>query len=131
MKTSQANNGKVFPPSTSLGLTQRKRILVTGGAGFVGSHLVDKLMEQGHEVTVIDNYFTGRKYETQSLRYALRKWSCVSDCLIVCCTVLSIYNCLLPYTHYRSNVEHWLGHPNFELIRHDVIEPIYVEVWFG
>jgi UDP-glucuronate decarboxylase len=58
----------------------RKRILVTGGAGFVGSHLVDKLMIQGHEVIVVDNFFTGR----------------------------------------RKNVEHWVGHPNFELINHDV-----------
>ena len=40
---------------------RRKRILVTGGAGFVGSHLVDKLMMEGHEVTVIDNFFTGQK----------------------------------------------------------------------
>jgi UDP-glucuronate decarboxylase len=40
---------------------QRKKILVTGGAGFVGSHLVDKLMMEGHEVTVVDNFFTGQK----------------------------------------------------------------------
>eukprot|EP01134_Creolimax_fragrantissima_P007366 CFRG7366T1 len=79
---------KVFPPVQSLNLLARKRILVTGGAGFVGSHLVDKLMSQGHEVTVLDNYFTGRK----------------------------------------SNVEHWIGHPNFDIIRHDVINPILVEV---
>ena len=40
---------------------RRKKILVTGGAGFVGSHLVDKLMMEGHEVTVVDNFFTGQK----------------------------------------------------------------------
>lgn len=67
---------------------ERKRILITGGAGFVGSHLVDKLMAQGHEVTVVDNFFTGRK----------------------------------------RNVEHWIGHENFELIHHDVVSPLYIEV---
>ena len=41
--------------------SQRLKILVTGGSGFVGSHLVDKLMCQGHEVTVLDNFFTGQK----------------------------------------------------------------------
>ena len=41
--------------------SERKRILVTGGAGFVGSHLVDKLMGLGHEVVVLDNFFTGQK----------------------------------------------------------------------
>lgn len=66
----------------------RKKILVTGGAGFVGSHLVDRLMSQGHEVIVLDNFFTGRK----------------------------------------ANVEHWLHHPNFSLVRHDVIQPILLEV---
>lgn len=76
------------PPVMFLPEGKRKRILVTGGAGFVGSHLVDKLMIQGHEVIVVDNFFTGRK----------------------------------------RNVEHWIGHNNFELIHHDVIEPLYIEV---
>ena len=67
-------------------MTQRH--LVTGGAGFVGSHLVDRLMQQGDEVLCLDNYFTGRK----------------------------------------ENIRHWIGHPNFELIRHDVTEPIKLEV---
>ncbi|CAH1954048.1 unnamed protein product [Acanthoscelides obtectus] len=66
----------------------RKRVLITGGAGFVGSHLVDKLMLEGHEVIVVDNFFTGRK----------------------------------------SNVEHWIGHENFELIHHDIVNPIFIEV---
>ena len=64
------------------------RHLVTGGAGFVGSHLVDRLMQHGDEVLCLDNYFTGRK----------------------------------------DNIRHWIGHPNFELIRHDVTEPIKLEV---
>ena len=72
---------KLLPPS------QRKRILVTGGAGFVGSHLVDRLMLLGHEVTVLDNFFTGSK----------------------------------------TTVSHWVGHPNFELVRHDVVEPFMIE----
>ena len=65
-----------------------RRHLVTGGAGFVGSHLVDRLMEAGEEVLCLDNYFTGRK----------------------------------------ENIRQWIGHPNFELIRHDVTEPIKLEV---
>jgi len=66
----------------------RKRILITGGAGFVGSHLVDKLMLDGHEVFVVDNYFTGRK----------------------------------------RNIEQWLGHENFEMLHHDIVNPLFIEV---
>ncbi|XP_077650250.1 UDP-glucuronic acid decarboxylase 1-like [Urocitellus parryii] len=77
-----------YPPVKFLSEKDRKRILITGGAGFVGSHLTDKLMTDGHEVTVVDNFFTGRK----------------------------------------RNVEHWIGHENFELINHDVVEPLYIEV---
>ena len=62
--------------------------LVTGGAGFLGSHLVDRLMQAGEEVICLDNYFTGRK----------------------------------------ANIARWIGHPRFELIRHDVTEPIKLEV---
>ncbi|GAQ78962.1 dTDP-glucose 4-6-dehydratase/UDP-glucuronic acid decarboxylase [Klebsormidium nitens] len=69
-------------------LRKERRVLVTGGAGFVGSHLVDKLIKRGDSVIVIDNYFTGRK----------------------------------------ENVLHHLGNPKFELIRHDVVEPILLEV---
>jgi UDP-glucuronate decarboxylase len=65
-----------------------KRILITGGAGFLGSHLCDKLISQGHEILCVDNYFTGSK----------------------------------------KNVEHLLDHPRFELMRHDVTFPLYVEV---
>ena len=62
--------------------------LVTGGAGFLGSHLIDRLMDAGDEVICLDNYFTGRK----------------------------------------ANIARWIGHPRFELIRHDVTEPIKLEV---
>ena len=65
-----------------------QRILVTGGAGFLGSHLCDRLLAGGDEVICLDNFFTGR----------------------------------------RHNVEHLLGNPHFELIRHDVVEPILLEV---
>ena len=68
--------------------SKRKRILVTGGAGFVGSNLVDRLMKLGHEVIVIDNMFTGR----------------------------------------TENCQHWIGHPHFRLIYHDITQPIYLEV---
>ncbi len=64
------------------------RILVTGGAGFIGSHLIDRLMEAGEEVVCLDNFYTGRKV----------------------------------------NVVKWLDHPYFELIRHDITEPIRLEV---
>ncbi|MBU0824130.1 MAG: SDR family oxidoreductase [Alphaproteobacteria bacterium] len=65
-----------------------KRILVTGAAGFLGSHLCERLVAQGHDVLGIDNYFTGR----------------------------------------RSNVAHLLGQTNFEMMRHDVTFPLFVEV---
>lgn len=64
------------------------RILVTGGAGFIGSHLIDRLMHAGHDVICVDNFFTGHK----------------------------------------RNIQHWFGNPNFELIRHDITEPIKLEV---
>lgn len=64
------------------------RNLVTGGAGFLGSHLCDRLMQSGEEVICLDNFFTGRK----------------------------------------TNISQWLGHSRFELIRHDVTEPIKLEV---
>lgn len=77
-----------YPPVKTLPEIEKLRILVTGGAGFVGSHLVDRLMMAGHQVIVVDNMFTGR----------------------------------------QKNVAHWLGHPNFQLIVHDVVEPIMLEV---
>lgn len=69
-------------------MTQVKRILVTGGAGFLGSHLCERLVARGDDVICLDNFFTSQK----------------------------------------SNVEHLLAKPNFELIRHDVTHPIWLEV---
>lgn len=66
----------------------KKKVLVTGGAGFVGSHLCERLLNDGHEVICMDNYFTGQK----------------------------------------KNVVHLLDHPYFELVRHDVTMPYFVEV---
>ena len=65
-----------------------KRILITGGAGFLGSHLCERLLSDGHEILCLDNFFTGSK----------------------------------------QNVVHLLGHSRFELIRHDITNPIYLEV---
>lgn len=69
-------------------MTLGKRVLVTGGAGFLGSHLCDRLIEHGHDVLCVDNFFSST----------------------------------------RRNVEHLIGHPRFELMRHDVTFPLYVEV---
>ena len=65
-----------------------KRTLVTGGAGFLGSFLCEELLDQGHEVIALDNFYTGS----------------------------------------RKNISHLLDHPSFELIRHDIVEPILLEV---
>jgi UDP-glucuronate decarboxylase len=67
---------------------EKKRILVTGGAGFLGSHLCERLLNDGEEVICLDNFFTGSK----------------------------------------SNIKHLLNNPNFELLRHDVTFPLYIEV---
>ena len=67
---------------------ERQSILVTGGAGFLGAALCERLLEQGHEVVCVDNFFTGS----------------------------------------RRHIEHLLAHPRFELMRHDVTFPLYVEV---
>ncbi|KAI3512078.1 hypothetical protein L1887_19256 [Cichorium endivia] len=80
------NNGATGRVPVSIS-RRRTRTVVTGGAGFVGSHLVDKLMARGDEVIVVDNFFTGRK----------------------------------------ENVVHHLENPRFELIRHDVVQPILLE----
>ena len=65
-----------------------KRILITGGAGFLGSHLCERLLEEGHDLICLDNFFTGSK----------------------------------------NNILHLLPHPHLELIRHDIINPIYLEI---
>jgi UDP-glucuronate decarboxylase len=65
-----------------------KKVLVTGGAGFLGSHLCDRLLKEGHDVLCVDNYFTGNK----------------------------------------TNIAHLRDHPRFEVLRHDVTFPLYVEV---
>lgn len=65
-----------------------KRILITGGAGFLGSHLCERLISEGHEVICVDNFYTGRK----------------------------------------MNIEHLLGNPYFEVVRHDICHPLFVEV---
>jgi UDP-glucuronate decarboxylase len=64
------------------------KLLVTGGAGFLGSHLCEKLLDLGHDVICVDNFFTGSK----------------------------------------SNISHLVGNPNFEVIRHDVTFPLFIEV---
>ncbi|NKB23442.1 MAG: NAD-dependent epimerase/dehydratase family protein [Kiritimatiellae bacterium] len=69
-------------------MTKNKRVLVTGGSGFIGSHLCDRLIKDGNDVVCLDNFFTGNK----------------------------------------DNIRHLLGHSHFELIRHDVIQPILLEV---
>jgi UDP-glucuronate decarboxylase len=65
-----------------------RRVLVTGGAGFIGSHLCERLLETGCDVLCVDNFFTGT----------------------------------------RRNIEHLLDHPRFEIMRHDITFPLYVEV---
>ncbi|MBX7073468.1 MAG: SDR family oxidoreductase [Pirellulales bacterium] len=74
--------------STDIGMSESRRVLVTGGAGFVGSHLCERLLAAGHEVVCLDNYFTGSK----------------------------------------ANVDPLRANPRFELIRHDITQPILLEV---
>ncbi|XP_014271499.1 UDP-glucuronic acid decarboxylase 1 [Halyomorpha halys] len=88
VKSLEAKLPKPYPHVKFLSYRAKKRILVTGGAGFVGSHLVDRLLIQGHEVIVVDNFFTGSK----------------------------------------RNVDHWVGHENFEIIHQDIVNPLYIEV---
>ena len=71
-----------------MALSDHKRVLITGGAGFIGSHLSERLLKDGHEVLCVDNFFTGA----------------------------------------RANIKHLLDNPYFELLRHDITFPLYVEV---
>src|SRR5260370_12532437 len=73
-----------FPKATP----QRRRVLVTGGAGFIGSHLCERLLEIGCDLLCVDNFFAGT----------------------------------------RRNIEHLLDHPRFEILRHDITFPLYVEI---
>ena len=81
------NAGEVIA-GDNVSYSARQRVLVTGGAGFIGSHLARRLLEDGHHVLVVDNFYSGS----------------------------------------RDNVSDLLGHPRFELLRHDVTFPLYVEV---
>ncbi|KRZ68318.1 UDP-glucuronic acid decarboxylase 1, partial [Trichinella papuae] len=81
-------NSSRYPRVKFRNFTEKKRILITGGSGFVGSHLVDQLLLDGHQVICVDNHFTGQK----------------------------------------RNIERWIGHPNFELISHDISNPLYLTV---
>ncbi len=76
------------PRPTARRYSLHRRVLVTGGAGFLGSHLCERLLARGDEVLCVDNFYTGT----------------------------------------RANIEHLIGHPRFELMRHDVCFPLYVEV---
>jgi UDP-glucuronate decarboxylase len=69
-------------------MLERKSVLVSGGAGFLGSHLCERLIDAGHDVLCVDNFFTGTKH----------------------------------------NIDHLINHPRFELMRHDITIPLYVEV---
>ena len=83
--------GTIFPVHKAVAVhfkSLMKRTLVTGGAGFLGSFLCEELLDQGHEVIALDNFYTGS----------------------------------------RKNISHLLDHPSFELIRHDIVEPILLEV---
>lgn len=74
--------------STGMNISNRKRVLITGGAGFLGSHLSERLLDEGCDVLCLDNFYSGTK----------------------------------------DNVAHLMGNPHFELLRHDVTFPLYVEV---
>lgn len=114
------NASRKMPAVRRLPNSKRKRVLVTGGAGFVGSHLVDRLMLMGHEVIVLDNFFTGGSGISGSELY-------FEEALAATYTA-SCWSNDLEIPGRKSNIQHWIGHPHFELVRHDVVDPFMVEV---
>ena len=96
--------GKTFPKVKFRTYNDKKRILVTGGAGFVGSHLVDALMMEGHQVNI------SKTFSPSSL------------------CVIQVFVADNYFTGSKRNIEQWIGHENFEIMNHDIVNPLFIEV---